>query len=87
MTKYEADTQITIKGYAIEVERQNGYMSIRTEGGYGSDYVLPDNYVCITFHDDNGNECYAFVPGHDEDECEDCGEFIDDCLCDEDEED
>lgn len=68
MPKYEADTQIKIEGYAVDVGEQDGYMSIRTGYDQGPHYRLPDNYVAITFHDDYGNECYAFVPGEDEED-------------------
>lgn len=69
MNIIKTDEQFTVKGYAVEVAEQEGYMSLRT--GYGSgDYVVPDNYVCITFHDDDGNECYLLQPGKHREDCD-----------------
>lgn len=59
--KKSLDQQVVAKGYAIEVKKQDGYVSFR--GGYGEhDFRMPDDYVMVTLNDDFGNEWYIFGP-------------------------
>lgn len=60
--KKSKDKMVTVPGYVMDVEPQTGCMSIRTEYGYGGDYVLPDDYVCVTMSDPEGREIYVLAP-------------------------
>ena len=48
-------------GYVVEVEEQDGYLSVPT-GRHN--VALPDDTVCVTFHDPDGNEVYLLAPGN-----------------------
>lgn len=49
-----------LDGYVIEVEEQDGYLSVPT-GRYST--ALPDDTICITFNTAQGEEAYLLVPG------------------------
>lgn len=59
--KNSVDQQIRVPGYVVEVESAGG-MAIETGEWSDPGYRLPDDYVLVTFHDDDGNECYLFMP-------------------------
>ncbi len=57
--KKARNRQVVVKGYAIQVEKQNGYLSIQSHSGYP--YRVPDDYVMVTLHDDHGDEFYIIA--------------------------
>lgn len=57
--KNATDRQVTVKGYAVEVEKQDGFLTLGT--GLKYPFVLPDDYVCVTLNDDFGREFYILA--------------------------
>ena len=47
-------------GYVIDVEENDGYFSY--PGGRDSMGAMPEDTVCITFNDADGEECYLILP-------------------------
>jgi hypothetical protein len=54
------DRLFSVTGYAIEVTKQHGYMTVQTGPGYP--YVVPEDYVCVTFNNETGDELYLLGP-------------------------
>ncbi len=62
--KKTTNEQIAVTGYVIDMDHANEtQISIHTGSGrYDYPYVVPNNFVCATLNDDEGNEFYIIAP-------------------------
>lgn len=61
--KNALDSEVKIMGYVMDIDRADEtQITVGVGTRYGSDYVVPDDYVCLTCNDELGREFYVILP-------------------------